>query len=145
MLVGNCTWFIRLPLIHIKKGSLSDDEVVFEKATGTDKDIVALPVHGAIASFIYSIAEAFFNNQIRDSVFKWRVLLCWSVGGRYIQKSDPHRTSIKDIVDPACCRLDYMDLSFLQMKERMIPLLPDSLESLQVISNLMIYFCKLLK
>ena len=37
-----------------------------------------------------------------------------------------------DTVDPACCRLDYTDRAFLQMEERMIPLLPDSLESLQV-------------
>ena len=37
-----------------------------------------------------------------------------------------------DTVEPACCRLDYMDLAFLQMEERMIPLLLDSLQSLQV-------------
>ena len=70
MLEEHYTWFVRLPLIHIKRGSLSDDEVVFEKATGTHKELEALPVHGAIVSFIYSIAEAFLNNQIGDSVFK---------------------------------------------------------------------------
>ena len=68
-----------------------------------------------------------------------------TVGTLGLQKSAVHRKTMKeDTVDPACCRLDCMDLAFLQMKERMIPLLPDSLESLQVESNLMIYFCKFL-
>ena len=68
MLEEHYTWFVRLPLIHIKRGSLSDDEVVFEKATGTHKELEALPVHGtgAIVSFIYSTAEAFLNNQIES-------------------------------------------------------------------------------
>ena len=70
MLDEHYAWFIRLPLIRIKRGSLSGDKVVFEKATGTHKELEALPVHGAIVSFIYGTAEAFLNNQIGDSALK---------------------------------------------------------------------------
>ena len=131
-------WFIRLPVIHIKRGSVSDDKVVFEMATGTHKGREALPVHRPDVNFIYGRVGASFKQSNWRFGLQMQTALVWRVIVNTLERHHLTCTALSDLaawketVDSTCCRMDYMDLAFLPVQETLIALQRRSLESLQV-------------